>query len=44
MGWMPVTQAGIAAVEQSYPATVPFIDAEENSTTPSPSAAPASRT
>jgi multiple sugar transport system substrate-binding protein len=32
MGWMPVTQAGIAAVEKAYPATVPFIDAEENST------------
>jgi multiple sugar transport system substrate-binding protein len=32
MGWMPVTQAGIAAVEKAYPATVPFIQAEEGST------------
>jgi multiple sugar transport system substrate-binding protein len=32
MGWMPVTQAGIAAVEKAYPATVPFIQAEQNST------------
>jgi multiple sugar transport system substrate-binding protein len=32
MGWMPVTQAGIQKVEQAYPATVPFIQAEENST------------
>jgi multiple sugar transport system substrate-binding protein len=32
MGWMPVTQAGIAHVEKAYPATVPFIQAEENST------------
>lgn len=32
MGWMPVTQAGVAAVEKAYPATVPFIQAEENST------------
>jgi multiple sugar transport system substrate-binding protein len=32
MGWMPVTQAGITAVEKADPATVPFIQAEENST------------
>jgi multiple sugar transport system substrate-binding protein len=32
MGWMPVTQAGISEVEQAYPATVPFIEAEQNST------------
>jgi multiple sugar transport system substrate-binding protein len=32
MGWMPVTQAGVTEVEQAYPATVPFIQAEENST------------
>jgi multiple sugar transport system substrate-binding protein len=32
MGWMPVTQAGIAEVESAYPATVPFIEAESNST------------
>jgi multiple sugar transport system substrate-binding protein len=32
MGWMPVTQAGVTEVEQAYPATVPFITAEENST------------
>jgi len=32
MGWMPVTQAGIAEVEKAYPATVPFIQAEEGST------------
>jgi multiple sugar transport system substrate-binding protein len=32
MGWMPVTQAGIAAVEKAYPATVPFIQAEQNAT------------
>jgi multiple sugar transport system substrate-binding protein len=32
MGWMPVTQAGVTAVEKAYPATVPFIEAEENST------------
>jgi multiple sugar transport system substrate-binding protein len=32
MGWMPVTQAGIAAVEKADPTTVPFIQAEENST------------
>ncbi len=32
MGWMPVTQAGITAVEKAYPATVPFIQAEQNST------------
>ena len=32
MGWMPVTQAGVAEVEQAYPATVPFIDAEQNAT------------
>lgn len=32
MGWMPVTQAGVTEVEQAYPATVPFIQAEESST------------
>lgn len=32
MGWMPVTQAGVTEVEKAYPATVPFIQAEENST------------
>jgi multiple sugar transport system substrate-binding protein len=32
MGWMPVTQAGIAQVEKAYPATVPFVQAEEAST------------
>lgn len=32
MGWMPVTQAGIAEVEKADPATVPFIQSEENST------------
>jgi multiple sugar transport system substrate-binding protein len=32
MGWMPVTQAGVSEVEQAYPGTVPFIEAEENST------------
>lgn len=32
MGWMPVTQAGVTEVEQAYPATTPFIQAEENST------------
>jgi multiple sugar transport system substrate-binding protein len=32
MGWMPVTQAGVAEVESAYPSTVPFIQAEENST------------
>ncbi|HEY1699825.1 MAG TPA: extracellular solute-binding protein [Trebonia sp.] len=32
MGWMPVTQAGIAEVEKAYPATVPFIEAEQTST------------
>lgn len=32
MGWMPVTQAGIKEVEQADPQTVPFIEAEENST------------
>lgn len=32
MGWMPVTQAGIAEVEKAYPATVPFIQAEQGST------------
>lgn len=32
MGWMPVTQAGIAAVEKADPTTAPFIQAEENST------------
>jgi multiple sugar transport system substrate-binding protein len=32
MGWMPVTQAGVKEVEKAYPATVPFIEAEQNST------------
>jgi multiple sugar transport system substrate-binding protein len=32
MGWMPVTAAGVSEVESAYPATVPFIQAEENST------------
>ncbi|HTU04266.1 MAG TPA: hypothetical protein VMG13_01835, partial [Trebonia sp.] len=32
MGWMPVTQAGVTEVEKAYPATVPFIQAEEGST------------
>ncbi|HWG00609.1 MAG TPA: extracellular solute-binding protein [Trebonia sp.] len=32
MGWMPVTQAGVTAVEKTYPQTVPFIQAEQNST------------
>ena len=32
MGWMPVTQAGVSEVEKAYPATVPFIEAEEAST------------
>lgn len=32
MGWMPVTQAGVREVEAAYPATVPFIEAEQNST------------
>lgn len=32
MGWMPVTQAGVTEVEKAYPATVPFIQAEQNST------------
>jgi multiple sugar transport system substrate-binding protein len=32
MGWMPVTQAGIREVEKAYPATIPFIQAEQNST------------
>jgi multiple sugar transport system substrate-binding protein len=32
MGWMPVTQAGIAEVEKAYPATAPFIQAEQGST------------
>ena len=32
MGWMPVTQAGISAVEKAYPVTVPFIQAEQSST------------
>jgi multiple sugar transport system substrate-binding protein len=32
MGWMPVTLTGIKEVEKAYPATVPFIQAEENST------------
>ncbi|MGH3167224.1 MAG: extracellular solute-binding protein [Trebonia sp.] len=32
MGWMPVTRAGIKAVEKAYPVTVPFIQAEQDST------------
>jgi multiple sugar transport system substrate-binding protein len=32
MGWMPVTRAGVTEVEKAYPATVPFIQAEQNST------------
>lgn len=32
MGWMPVTQAGVTEVEKAYPETVPFIQAEQNST------------
>jgi multiple sugar transport system substrate-binding protein len=32
MGWMPVTQAGVTEVEKAYPATVPFIQAEQSST------------
>ena len=32
MGWMPVTQAGVTEVEKAYPATAPFIAAEQNST------------
>ena len=32
MGWMPVTQAGVTEVEKAYPATAPFIQAEQNST------------
>jgi multiple sugar transport system substrate-binding protein len=32
MGWMPVTQAGVAEVEKAYPATAPFVQAEEAST------------
>jgi multiple sugar transport system substrate-binding protein len=32
MGWMPVTQAGVTSVEKAYPSTIPFIQAEENST------------
>jgi multiple sugar transport system substrate-binding protein len=32
MGWMPITQAGITEVEKAYPAAVPFIQAEQNST------------
>jgi multiple sugar transport system substrate-binding protein len=32
MGWMPVTRAGVTEVEKAYPATVPFIQAEEAST------------
>jgi multiple sugar transport system substrate-binding protein len=32
MGWMPVTAAGVAEAEKAYPATVPFIEAEQNST------------
>ncbi len=31
-GWMPVTQAGITAVEKASQASVPFIQAEESST------------
>ncbi len=31
-GWMPVTQAGVAAVEHASRASVPFIQAEQNST------------
>ena len=31
-GWMPVTQAGIAAVEHASSAAVPFIQAEQGST------------
>jgi multiple sugar transport system substrate-binding protein len=31
MGWMPVTSAGVAEVEKAYPATVPFIEAEQAS-------------
>jgi multiple sugar transport system substrate-binding protein len=31
MGWMPVTQAGVTEVEKAYPATVPFIEAEQAS-------------
>jgi multiple sugar transport system substrate-binding protein len=31
MGWMPVTAAGVREVEQAYPATVPFIEAEQAS-------------
>jgi multiple sugar transport system substrate-binding protein len=31
MGWMPVTQAGVTEVEKAYPATVPFIEGEQNS-------------
>jgi multiple sugar transport system substrate-binding protein len=31
-GWMPVTKAGIAAVERTSPSAVPFIQAEQNST------------
>ena len=32
MGWMPVTQAGIASVEKADPSMASFITAEENST------------
>lgn len=32
LGWMPVTQTGVQEVEKAYPATVPFIEAEQNST------------
>lgn len=32
MGWMPVTQAGVAAVKQADPATAPFIVSEQNAT------------
>lgn len=31
MGWMPVTTAGVSEVEKAYPATQPFIEAEEAS-------------
>ena len=32
MGWMPVTQAGVAEVEKAAPSVTSFITAEENST------------
>jgi len=32
MGWMPVTQAGVAAVEKASPSVASFVTAEENST------------